>query len=183
MNVQITGPSGAGKTYLGKALSKRIGSNFIDTDDILWIWDKNVQPYTLSIDDKKACLILEEILNCNESTVASGMFYPWSESLIEKFDLLIILDTDNEIRRKRIIDREYKMFGNRFKEGGDMYKQFNEFLEWSMNYDFSCDELGSRKATNLWIEKFKCPVIYIDGGKELNENLDYILNYINEIMI
>ena len=44
MNIQITGASGSGKTFLGKKLSEVLNYNFVDTDDILWVWDEDVQP-------------------------------------------------------------------------------------------------------------------------------------------
>ena len=107
MNIQITGASGSGKTFLGKTLSKILNCHFIDTDDILWVWKDNVQPYTIAVSDEQACEILKNELINNKSTIASGMFYPWSEPLIDKFDLLIIIETSDDLRRKRIIDREY----------------------------------------------------------------------------
>ena len=106
MNIQITGASGSGKTTLGKELSKKLKINFIDTDDILWVCEEKVQPYTIATDEKEACKILENILSNNVSTVASGIFYPWSEKLIDMFDLLIIVETEKEIRKERIIKRE-----------------------------------------------------------------------------
>lgn len=118
MNIQITGASGSGKTYLGKTLSKILNYNFVDTDDILWIWKDDVQPYTISVSDEEACKILKNELINNNSTITSGMFYPWSESLIDMFDLLIIIETSNDLRKKRIIEREYEMYGERFKKGG-----------------------------------------------------------------
>ncbi len=183
MNIQITGASGSGKTSIGKKLSEILNCNYIDTDDILWLWDKSVQPYTVAINDIESCEKLKQILLNNPSTIASGMFYPWSESLIYMFDLLIVIDTDKEIRRKRIIDREYEMYGNRFKKGGDMYNQFNEFLNWSMSYDTSDDKLGSKKATDEWTKKFNCDILYIDGSKPINENIDIILAKISKINI
>lgn len=181
MNIQITGASGSGKTFLGKRLSKILNYNFIDTDDILWLWDETVKPYTVPLSEKDACNKLKEELLNNDSTIASGMFYPWSESLISQFDLLIILETDKEIRRKRIIDREREMYGDRFLKGGDMYNQFNDFLNWSMDYDISNDKLGSKIETNKWASKFKCDVLYIDGALTIDEKVSIVLKKMNEI--
>lgn len=181
MNIQITGASGSGKTFLGKNLAKILKCNFIDTDDILWVWDKNVQPYTIAVSDDEACQKLKQILQRNNSTIASGMFYPWSETLINMFDLLIIIETSKEIRKKRIIDREYQMYGNRYKEGGDMYKQFNQFLNWAMEYDTSNDRLGSKKETNNWAKKFNCEVLYIDGNIKIEDKINIVLKKIREV--
>lgn len=181
MNIQITGASGSGKTFLGKKLSEVLNYNFVDTDDILWVWDENVQPYTIAVSDEESCKILKQILLKNNSTIVSGMFYPWSESLIPMFDLLIIIETNKEIRKKRIIEREFEMYGNRFKKGGDMYEQFNQFLDWAMSYDTSDDKLGSKSETDNWAKKFDCKVLYIDGSKPIGEKIKIILERIKEI--
>lgn len=181
MNIQITGASGSGKTFLGKKLSKTLKCNFVDTDDILWVWKKDIQPYTIAISDEEAVKKLRQILLSNTSTVASGMFYPWSESLIPFFDLLIIIEANNKIRKKRIVDREFKMYGNRYKKGGDMYEQFNQYLDWAMSYNTSNDKLGSKRQTDNWIKKFNCEILYIDGSKPINEKINIVLEKIEEI--
>ena len=181
MNIQITGASGSGKTFLGKKLSEVLNYNFVDTDDILWVWDEEVQPYTIAVSDEESCKILKQILLKNNSTIVSGMFYPWSESLIPMFDLLIIIETNKEIRKKRIIEREFEMYGNRFKKGGDIYEQFNQFLDWAMSYDTSDDKLGSKRETDNWAKKFDCKVLYIDGSKPIGEKIKIILERIKEI--
>lgn len=181
MNIQITGASGSGKTFLGKKLSEVLNYNFVDTDDILWVWDEDVQPYTIAVSDEESCKILKQILLKNNSTIVSGMFYPWSESLIPMFDLLIIIETNKEIRKKRIIEREFEMYGNRFKKGGDMYEQFNQFLDWAMSYDTSDDKLGSKRETDNWAKKFDCKVLYIDGSKPIGKKIKIILERIKEI--
>lgn len=181
MNIQITGASGSGKTFLGKKLSEVLNYNFVDTDDILWVWDEDVQPYTIAVSDEESCKILKQILLKKNSTIVSGMFYPWSESLIPMFDLLIIIETNKEIRKKRIIEREFEMYGNRFKKGGDMYEQFNQFLDWAMSYDTSNDKLGSKRETDNWAKKFDCKVLYIDGSKPIGEKIKIILERIKEI--
>lgn len=101
MNIQITGASGSGKTFLGRELAKVLKCNFVDTDDILWVWQEDIQPYTIPISDEEAKDKLKKILANNTSTVASGLFYPWSEDLIPMFDLLIIVETDVKIRKKK----------------------------------------------------------------------------------
>lgn len=180
MKIQITGASGAGKTYLGKVLAEKTNSKYIDTDDILWVWDTNVQPYTIPISENDACKKLKFILNSSDRIVASGLFYPWSESLINEFDLLIVLETEKEIRKKRIIEREKTLYGNRYEEGGDMHEQFNSYLDWAMKYDESGDLLGSKKETSKWERKFKCPVIHINGAKSLKKKINIILKKINK---
>ena len=181
MRIQIIGASGAGKSFLGRKLSEELNCTWVDTDDILWVWSDDVQPYTVSVSDFDACFALKEKLDNNESIVASGLFYPWAEPLIGRFDLVISLTTDVNIRRKRIIDREIEMYGDRVSPFGDMYNQFQEFIKWSDNYDFHDDIYGSKKYTDIWLSKFSCPILKIDGNEDVDENLKKIKDFILKI--
>ena len=179
MKIQITGASGAGKTYLGHCLSQKTGFIHIDTDDILWVWDKNIQPYTVSISEQEACEKLKHYIEGNKNLIATGLFYPWSEELIEDFDLVINLITSTKIRKQRILDREILMYGDRVSDDGDMYLQFQSFVEWACNYDSHDDKYGSKEATNNWIKKFNSPVITLDGSNSIEYNIEMIEKYIN----
>lgn len=79
-------------------------------------------------------------------------------------------------------EKELKqMYGDRFKKGGDMYEQINQFLDWAMSYDTSDDNLGSKSETDNWAKKFDCKVLYIDGSKPIGEKIKIILERIKEI--
>lgn len=181
MKIEILGASGAGKTFLGDELSKKLNFAHIDTDDILWVWDDNIQPYTKSISDKEANCKLYKFMMDNNDLIASGLFYPWAENLIDYFDLLIYIKTPLEIRKKRIIDREIKMYGTRSLEKGDMEGQFKKFLKWACEYDYHSDPNGSKIESEKWIKKHKCPVLYLNGENNINENINTIINFINSI--
>lgn len=174
MNIQITGASGSGKTYLGRKLAKKIEYEFVDVDDLIWVWDEDIQPYTMPVSTEVSCEKLEKILLNNEGIVASGIYYPWAEKLIDYFDLLIVVETDDKIRKKRLIKREYKMYGNRAKKGGDMFEQFNRFLNWAMSYEYSQSISGSRYETDKWALKFEDRVLYIDGSWPLYKKIKVI---------
>lgn len=46
---------------------------------------------------KSVSICFFKILLKNNSIIVSGMFYPWPDSLIPIFDLLIIIETNKEI--------------------------------------------------------------------------------------
>lgn len=146
----------------------------------MWVWKDGIQPYTIAVDDEKACETLRNELINNESTIASGLFYPWSEPIINMFDMLVIIETDDEVRKQRIIKREYELYGNRSKKGGDMYEQFNKYLDWAMEYDYSNDKLGSKEETRKWANKFKGKILYLDGNGEIEENINIVLKIVKE---
>ena len=73
------------------------------------------------------------------------------------------------------------MYGNRFKKGGDMYEQFNKYLDWALKYDISDDPLGSKKETDKWATRFTCDVLYIDGNKNIDEKIRDVLKKIQDL--
>lgn len=180
MNIQITGASGSGKTYLGKTLAKKLNYNFIDVDDIIWQWGENIQPYTVPVKPEDACKTFKKILESNQNTIASGIYYPWSKSLISFFDLLIVVETEDKIRKKRLIKREKRMYGKRVNKNGDMFNQFNRFLNWAMEYEYSDCETGSKTKTIEWAKNFK-NVIYVSGSDPINKKIKRIIKYLNKI--
>lgn len=182
-NIEITGASGAGKTYLGSALASKLNATFLDTDDILWEWGDNIVPYSKATSEEEACKKMEKQMKNEGINIFSGMFYPWSESLNNDIDLLIIIETSDTIRKERIILREEKMYGERYKEGGDMHSQFENYLQWAMSYNYSDDKLGSKKETDKWKSKFKCPILIIDGNLKISEKINIILKKLKEINI
>lgn len=179
MKIHIMGASGAGKTYLGKKLAERLNYQFIDTDDIIWRWGEDAIPYTIAVPDEESNIILGNFLDINENAIVSGLFYPWAENHINKFDLLIYLKTSIEERRKRLVAREIEMYGDRVN--GDMKEQFESFLEWACQYDYHTDKYASRIESEKWIKKFSCPVIYLDGAHDLEYKLNIILKKIYDI--
>ena len=181
MNIQITGASGSGKTYLGNKLAKKLKYNFVDVDDIIWEWGENIPPYTVSVPKEYALKKLEKILLDNNGTIASGIYYPWAESLINYFDLLVVVETEDKARKKRLIKREYQMYGDRVKKGGDMVDQFNRFLNWAMSYEYFDSASGSRIETNKWIQKFDNKVLYLNGKWPLRKKIRIIQKEIENI--
>ena len=73
------------------------------------------------------------------------------------------------------------MYGNRYKKGGDMYEQFNKYLDWALKYDISDDPLGSKKETDKWAARFTCDVLYIDGNKNIDEKIRVVLKKIQDL--
>jgi hypothetical protein len=66
------------------------------------------------------------------------------------------------------------MYGNRAKKGGDMFEQFNRFLNWAMSYEYSQSISGSRFETDKWALKFEDRVLYIDGSWPLYKKIKVI---------
>ena len=84
------------------------------------------------------------------------------------------------IRRKRLIKREYDMFGERMLEGGDMHIQFKRFLKWAMNYEENINEDIGQEKTEQWLSRCNIRLIRVNGAmpiekitKKIVSELDY----------
>jgi cytidylate kinase len=105
------------------------------------------------------------------SFVVSGDISDWSKEFLTAFDLVIFLTAPADIRMKRIENREYERWGDRVREGGDMYEQQQKFRAFAASRDIS--KLEPRAFL------YSCPILKIDSTKTLKENINEILTYIN----
>jgi hypothetical protein len=87
--------------------------------------------------------------------------------------LVVFIDTPTDIRIERLEKREAERFGERIREGGDMYKNHIEFIEWAKGYDNSIDG-RCRKVHEEWLRTIPCPVLRMDGTKPVDELLGQI---------
>lgn len=178
--IHILGASGSGTTTMAKAISSKYGYFHMDTDNYFGV---NTQiPFTEKRDVNERLEMMKKDLNEHENVVSSGIFYPWGDELKHYFDYIICLDTDVEIRKKRLIEREWRMFGSRMLVNGDMHEQFNRFLRWALNYDLNVNEDISRRKTDEWLNNVPGKVIRLDGSLPINENLKNISKSILEFM-
>ena len=88
---------------------------------------------------------------------------------------MVVLEVQKNIRTQRIRNRSFGKFGNRMLPGGDLYESEESFFKMA----------GSRNEDYVekWIQNLKCPVIRIDGTKNIEENVDLIIKHIKNIQI
>lgn len=81
---------------------------------------------------------------------------------------MIFVDTPTEVRMKRLREREFKRYGERILEGGDMYEGSVQFLKWSEEYDDvdAPPEGRSRIKHEEWLRGVRVPVMRLPGDQE-----------------
>ena len=170
--IHILGASGSGVTSIGKAISKRFGHFFIDSD--ICYWQPTDPPFTTArpIDERQR--IVAEGISKHKKCVISGSLCGWGDLFIPKFDLVLYVDLASETRIKRLVASEFETFGERIRPGGDMYQQHKDFLEWAARYDTSGLQQRSRKLHMEWLKKISCRIINIDGSLDLESILKII---------
>lgn len=172
--IHVLGASGSGTTTTAQALSQKLGYVHLDTDN--YFWEPSEIPFTKKREIKERIKLLENDLQKNKNVVLSGIFYPWGDELTKYFDEFIYVETDRNIRKKRLIEREYKMFGKRMLKGGDMNAQFKRFLKWAMNYEENVnDDIGQEK-TEQWLSNCKKKIIRVDGSQPVEQIIKKLEN-------
>lgn len=169
--IHIYGASGAGVTTLGRYISQRTGFTQLDTDDYFWL--PTDPPFTMKRETEERVRLMRERM-ADGSAVISGSLTGWGDVLTDSFTLAIRLETDSSLRLKRLREREYSRFGSRIEEGGDMYKEHVEFINWAAQYDTGGVDMRSRACHDEWEKLLKCPIIRLCGSDSPEHNYEII---------
>lgn len=170
--IHIFGAAGSGTTSLAKIICEKNGFFHMDTDD--YYWYKTDPPFTSKRPESDRVVLMKKDIEEHENVVISGSVVDWGDELIPYFTLAVRLNTDTDLRLKRIVERERNRYGDRVREGGDMYDALLSFLTWAASYDTESVEVRSRACHDLWQTKLSCPLLILDGSigsEELYETI------------
>lgn len=165
--IHILGASGGGTSTLGQALEQKHGFKWLDTDDYYWL--PTDSPFTQSRPREERAKLLRQDIKKYPKCVISGSLGIWGDEFIPQFDLVLWVDTPTEIRVERLRKRELERFGDRIREGGNMYTNHEDFIEWAKTYDTNSPPERCRALHEEWITKVSCPVLRLDGSKPVSE--------------
>ncbi|MFJ5772104.1 hypothetical protein [Psychrobacillus sp. NPDC093180] len=171
--IHIFGASGSGASTLGDSLANKLFYTHLDTDEYFWL---NKFTDIRSIDDRKK--LLKEDLYKYERTVLSGALCGWGDSFKSYFDLVIFLWIPQDIRMKRLQEREFQRYGNEILPGGIKQAQYEQFMEWASLYDHAGMEVRSKTLHESWIADLTCPVLRIEGDSTVQERVEITLEYL-----
>jgi len=170
--IHILGASGSGTTTLGQALEQQYGFKWIDTDDIFWL--PTDIPFTTYRPVEERVRLMLEAIEENPKCVISGSLCGWGDIFIPRFDLVIYIYTASDIRKERLISREYKRHGERIRRGGDMHNTHINFIEWAMAYDTTDINTRSAKMHDKWLKHLNCTVVKLNGADTSEQHLSII---------
>jgi adenylate kinase family enzyme len=140
MRVVIIGNSGSGKTWLAAKMAKKDGLPVTHLDDLFWEpggFD-NKRP-------KETVLRLVEESRASHSWIVEGVFGELAKLYIDQADLLVWLDIDWDICRKRLLERGSESKKHMAREQSE--EGLRKLVEWaSRYYDRSglCSHAGHR---------------------------------------
>lgn len=171
--IMIMGPSGAGKTTLGKMVAQELGYKFVDIDDYIWRKDTEIPFTAMYSKPEKITRLMTAIADC-ECFVMAGSMNSFHEYFDPYFELVVYLYTDAEIRVKRVHERELEWFGERILDDGDMYEEHKKYLNDIAGYDYGAGGCTLQQH-EVWLQSLQCKVIRLDGAQELEKNLNTIV--------
>ncbi len=165
--IVIFGANGAGKTTLGRELARVMNFKHMDIED--YYFEKSEIPYTVARSREDCLKLMLADIECYGSFVISAVTGGFGDIIPQCYELAVFLSAPAELRMERIKQRAYERFGERIREGGDMYENHLKFVDFA----------SSRALVPIeqWAKTLSCPVIRVDGTKDYSANAAEIAEY------
>ena len=171
----VFGASGSGTTSFGRGLASSLSIPHHDTDDYYWV--PTDPPFQEKRPIPKRLSLMKEMFLPLESWVLSGSLVSWSETVIPYFDAVIFVSLDNDIRLKRVEQREEQRYGKAaLQPGGARHEAYKAFLEWNGLYEDPDFDGRSRAVHERWLNSLDCPVYRIDSSNSVDEMIKDFLS-------
>lgn len=176
--IMIAGPSGSGKSSLGKIVAEKLGFPYFDVDDYIWKKDTSA-PYTQMYSKAEKISRLSGDIEPYEHFVMAGSMSSFHQAFDDKFAMMVFLYAGPEIRLQRVHKRAMERFGKRILEGGDLYESHQKFLESSRRYE--SDGSPNLSEQKEWMKSLQCAKIELDGTNSLEINAQIIVEKWNKM--
>jgi adenylate kinase family enzyme len=167
----IFGANGSGKTTLGCELARVLNYKHMDIEDYAFA-DSEI-PYTneRSLDEQTKLMLAD--IEKNHRFVLTAVTGDFGDIIPQYYKLAVHISASLDVRVERIKQRAYERHGERIREGGDMYEQHLEFV----------DFVVSRSLTRIeqWAKTLSCPIIRVDGKENWRKNAENIVGRFYEI--
>jgi adenylate kinase family enzyme len=178
MKIHLLGPSCSGTSTLGNLIAEKYKIPWYDTDEIFWI--KTDPPFIRKREKNERTNLLKDIFEKNNSLVLSGSAMGWGDFIKEHLDIVIYKYVEQNIRIKRLMEREIKRYGKRIEPGNDMYEKHKEFVEWNKKYETGGMEMRSRESELFWIRDIKCEIIKLEENRTSEDELKIVSEIIEK---
>lgn len=164
MKIHIIGGSGAGKSCLANALSKKYNIHHFDLDNLQW--ENIANEYGVKMPVDKRNLLLQEILE-KKNWIIEGVYYKWCLQCFEDADVIYILEVPRRIYRFRIIKRFIKRKLGIKKGKKESLKSLKDLLKWTDKFQI----VNIVEIKNI-LQKYNNKVILIKDIKTINNLLN-----------
>lgn len=165
----VCGLNGSGKSTLGKILAKKMQFHFIDNEDLYFPKTDSQYIYASPRTREEVEKLLWSEIRAYENFVFTSVKGDYGEKIYPFFQYAILINVPKDIRMQRVRNRSFQKFGERMLTGGDLQEQEEKF------FDF----VKSRPENTVeeWAQSLTCPILRIDGTKPIEENIDFIMDW------
>ncbi|WP_281813208.1 AAA family ATPase [Vallitalea longa] len=160
----VFGLNGSGKSTLGKELASALGYKHMDIEDYVFL--KSDIPYMKQLTREEYLSLMLKDIRKHDNFVLSAVKGNFGEEISSLYKLGVFIEVPYDIRVKRVEQRSIDKFGDRIKKNGDMYESEKRFFEFVKSRDI--------ESVKHWSETLNCPVIQVDGTKDIWENAKWI---------
>lgn len=174
----ILGASGSGTSTLGRALASALNSQAFDTDDFYWV--PSDPPFQTARKPADRTRLMTEMMLPRRDWVLSGSACGWGDAMIPRLTLVLFLLTDRDTRLERLKTRETARNGALIAPGGPLAAQHRGFLDWAGGYEDFEFTGRSRHQHEDWLTRVSCPVLRLDGGLPVQDNIDQVFAAIDQ---
>lgn len=168
MKCFFVGGSGSGKTYVANKLSKKIGVESYDLDNVFWENSKN--SYGIKKDVIQRNEELNEIIK-NDNWIIEGVYYKWTEEVIRKADKVFLIKVSPFIYNYRIVLRSIKRrVGIEKTNKKETIKGFYNLIIWNREYNRkSYDEI-----LDIY-DEYKNKIVLVKNLKDVENHLGELI--------
>lgn len=170
----VCGLNGGGKTTFGRALAEEIGAVFIDKEELYFEGTDTQNPFAVVRSPEERQAMLWEKIRQREQFVLASVKGDFGQEVERLFTCIVLLEVPKDIRMVRIRRRSLARFGNEVLPGGSLYEQDNAFLR--------AAEAREKSLVTDWLLTQHCPVIRLDGTRDIRDNIRLVLPEIRRIL-
>ena len=131
MKIHIIGGPGSGKTYLAEKLSKELGIQHYDLDELQW--DNKSDSYGVKREPGERDRLLTDVLNKND-WIIEGVYYAWCQQCFSDADKIYVLSVPRYKYRYRMISRFVRRKLGLEQGKKETLKSLSQLLKWADKY-------------------------------------------------
>jgi adenylate kinase family enzyme len=160
----VFGLNGSGKSTIGRQLANELDYKYMDIEDYFFM--ESDIPYTRERTREECLSLMIADIKIHSNFVLSSVKGNFGDEIVSFYKLGVFIDVPYTTRIKRVEQRSKDKFRDRVEMGGDMYESEKVFLEFVKSRDV--------KSVEQWSDTLNCPIINIDGTRDIMDNVGLI---------
>ena len=169
----VLGACGSGKSTIARAVADKLNALYLEGDKF---YDSHP-----SFADRVT--FLEQEISQSDYFVFESSSISFAQLFEKLYDTVVFVEVPTDERIRRVEWREFEKHGQSILLGGERHEQHKEFMEKIAQYDEpNLDRRWcSREADEGWLATLNCPVTYLDGTREIDENANIVVGKVREL--